>query len=137
MVSDLRYCMAAKVARCLGFLPQQDRASLKGPHKKILDKKPNKEVMPMVLDQGEACNSSGQECIGQFSWMSMWDWHVVLMNGVRKAHRWHVGDGKNPRASRTWSKPTKRQRLTCEVKIAGYSHMSELPRFIIMKRKSG
>ena len=54
-----------------GSYPDMDKASLKGPHKKILDKKPNKGVLPMVLDHDEACNSKGQECTSQFSSMSM------------------------------------------------------------------
>ena len=57
IVLNLRWC-AAKVARCSGSLPEHGQSKPKRPTK------PNKGLLPMVLDHNEACGSKGQECTG-------------------------------------------------------------------------
>ena len=68
--------------------------------------------------------------------MSIQSWDVVLMDGIHKAHGWHVDKEKVRKAieaNETCLLPIKRQRFIGEGKIVGYTYISEVSHWIIMR----
>ena len=52
------------------YFPSRDQANLKGPQKDPRER-PNKGVLPIVLDHGEARGSNQQKRMGWFPWISI------------------------------------------------------------------
>ena len=57
------------------------------------NKKPNKGMLLMVLNNGVVRGSHGHRRAG-FPWMCVQGWHVVPMDAVREAHGWRVDEVK-------------------------------------------
>ena len=97
---------AAKVVMCSWSLPNKDRESLNDPHTKIREKnerkeKPNKWILPMVLDNGMVRDSHGHRRVG-FPWMCVWGWHMVPMDGVRETYGWCIDEVKSLLGKGEW-----------------------------------